>query len=71
VSVELSSDVTVELASGISRILFHPTLIADCQARLARGADAVRIGEKMERLCLGFGAPVPARAGGQLEMSVA
>jgi poly-gamma-glutamate capsule biosynthesis protein CapA/YwtB (metallophosphatase superfamily) len=57
--------------SGISRILLHPTLIAACQARLARGADAVRIGEKMERLCLGFGTPVRQEAGGRLEISVA
>jgi poly-gamma-glutamate capsule biosynthesis protein CapA/YwtB (metallophosphatase superfamily) len=58
-------------ASGISRILLHPTLIADCQTRLARDADAVRIDEKMERLCLGFGTPVRREAGGRLEISVA
>jgi hypothetical protein len=60
-----------ELASGIRRIIFHPTVIADCEARLARGADAVRIGEKMERPCLGFDTPVRREAGGRLEISVA
>jgi poly-gamma-glutamate capsule biosynthesis protein CapA/YwtB (metallophosphatase superfamily) len=59
-------------ASGIKRIVLHPALIADRRACRARGADVVRIAQKMERLCLGFGTPLLGReADGQLEISVA
>ncbi len=36
---------------GISRVLFYPTVIADYQARLARGIKAEQIAGKMKKLC--------------------
>ena len=57
--------------SELSRILLYPILIADCQARRARGADALRIDAKMETLWLELGTPVVRHeAGGCLEIPI-
>jgi poly-gamma-glutamate synthesis protein (capsule biosynthesis protein) len=39
----------------IERLDLYPTVIRDCQVRLARGAEAEAIGIKMARLCQRFG----------------
>lgn len=42
----------------MARMLLHPTVIDDCQARIARGERARSIGLKMARLCERLGTPV-------------
>jgi hypothetical protein len=36
---------------AIERLELYPTVIRDCQARLARGVEAEAIGAKMAKLC--------------------
>ena len=37
---------------GIRSLKIYPTLIRDCQARLATGNDARKLASKMAKLCL-------------------
>lgn len=37
------------------RLLLHPTVITECQARMAESPTAKRIADKMARLCMSFG----------------
>lgn len=50
---------TLEIGRGrMIRMLLHPTVIADCQARMASGTRAEEIAGKMARLCKDFDTPV-------------
>jgi poly-gamma-glutamate capsule biosynthesis protein CapA/YwtB (metallophosphatase superfamily) len=42
-------------AAGAARLRLHPTLIAYCQARLAKEKEAHGIAAKMQELCVAFG----------------
>jgi poly-gamma-glutamate capsule biosynthesis protein CapA/YwtB (metallophosphatase superfamily) len=49
---------TLEMnGARLSRMVLHPTVIADCQARLAEGDRARSIALKMTRLCERLGTP--------------